>query len=458
MRNPPERRSSPVGVVIWSAAVVGLAALTLWHFEIWPLGFERTPTGTLAGSAELGDGFAATPIAVAELPPAEAAAPVAPAAPNPLPPPSEIAALSFEASYPAEPAIPAADLGGPSAPPATPDIRPRAGAGTRPAPAGGASSVGLTGADFASAGAFTQPRPPLPTVTPAAAPPPATPMPVTPPSTTPAPTVQTAAVVDAPAVAPSSNERPAAVPSPPPSVTPSPLPIDARLAAIDADIAAGRVLAAHKELSRLYWDEPGLRAAIAGRIDGTAKSIYFDPQPHYMPGYEVRPGDQLRLVARRYDVPWEYLGRVNRVDPARVRAGETLKVVKGPFAAVVDLSDFTLTVHAHGYYVRRYPVGVGQDGTTPVGTFHVLLKEANPKYWGPDGVTMERDDPANPLGERWLALDDGQGRPTSYGVHGTIDPGSIGKAESRGCVRLRNEDVAEVYDLLGVGSEVVIQR
>jgi lipoprotein-anchoring transpeptidase ErfK/SrfK len=233
---------------------------------------------------------------------------------------------------------------------------------------------------------------------------------------------------------------------------------DPRLAAIDADIAAGKTLAAHKALSKLYWDQPALRGAIAGRIDGTARSIYFDPQPHYMAPYEVAPGDQLRVFARRYNVPWEYLARLNRIeDPSRVKAGQRLKVIKGPFAAVVDLGDFTLTVHAHGYYVRRYPVGVGKDGSTPMGTFHVVLKETNPKYYGPD-VVMERNDPANPLGERWIGLDDGTGQPSSYGLHGTIDPGSIGKAASRGCVRLRNEDVAEVYDLLGVGSEVVIQR
>ncbi len=238
----------------------------------------------------------------------------------------------------------------------------------------------------------------------------------------------------------------------------SAIPADPRFSGIDAHIAGRRFLAAHRALSKLYWDDPAIRGDIAGRIDMTAKSIYFDPQPHYMAAYEVSPGDQLRVFAREYNVPWEYLARLNRIDdPGRIKAGQRIKVIKGPFAAVADLSDFTLTIHAHGYYVRRYPVGVGADESTPMGTFRVVLKEANPKYFGPD-VVMERDDPANPLGERWIGLDDGGGRPTSYGIHGTIDPGSIGKAESRGCLRLRNEDVAEVYDLLGVGSEVVIQR
>jgi lipoprotein-anchoring transpeptidase ErfK/SrfK len=64
---------------------------------------------------------------------------------------------------------------------------------------------------------------------------------------------------------------------------------------------------------------------------------------------------------------------------------------------------------------------------------------------------IDGDDPQNPLGPRWLDLGN------SYGIHGTIDPASIGKAESRGCIRMRNQDVKEVFDMLGVGSEVTIR-
>jgi lipoprotein-anchoring transpeptidase ErfK/SrfK len=61
-------------------------------------------------------------------------------------------------------------------------------------------------------------------------------------------------------------------------------------------------------------------------------------------------------------------------------------------------------------------------------------------------------DPQNPLGERWIDIGD------SYGIHGTIDPASVGKNESRGCVRMLNSDVEEVYDFLVIGSEVTIER
>jgi lipoprotein-anchoring transpeptidase ErfK/SrfK len=224
------------------------------------------------------------------------------------------------------------------------------------------------------------------------------------------------------------------------------------LAAIDRMIEAGDDVAAHRELSKQYWNHPETRSAIQSRIDKTARSIYFAPLPHYMDPYVIQPGDQLRTIAKQYSVPWEYLAKLNQLDPRRIRSGQKLKVLKGPFSAVVDLGAFELTVHAHGYYVRRYLVGIGEDGRSPVGRFTVLNKVVDPQYTDPNGRVIASDDPNNPLGERWIDIGDG------FGIHGTIDPESIGKAESRGCVRMHNSDVEELFDLLEIGSEVLIRR
>lgn len=204
-----------------------------------------------------------------------------------------------------------------------------------------------------------------------------------------------------------------------------------------------------RDLSQVYWTQPAQRPAMQKEIDELAKKIYFQKGTHYLPGHKIAPGDELRKIAREHDVPWEYMARMNQVNPAKIRAGDTLKIIKGPFSAVVDLSDFELIVHNRGYYVCRFPVCTGKNNSTPRGTFKVKNKEVNPVYYGPEGV-IERDSPMNPLGERWIDLGD------SYGIHGTIDPDSIGKAESKGCVRLRNQDVEVVYDLLIIGSEVTI--
>ncbi|MBC7820115.1 MAG: L,D-transpeptidase family protein [Planctomycetaceae bacterium] len=220
---------------------------------------------------------------------------------------------------------------------------------------------------------------------------------------------------------------------------------------IDRQLKAGQVVEAHKALSKLFWQQPELRSSVQERIGLTAKAIYFSPQPHVQEPYVVQAGDQLRRIATKHHVPWQYLSRLNRVDPKRLREGQKLKVIDGPFGAVVTLSDFELTLHHGGQYVRSYSCCIGKNNSTPVGKFKVLNKVTSPQYTDPDGKVFASGDPKNPLGSHWLDLGE------SYGIHGTIEPDSIGKAESRGCIRLLNADVAEVYDLLDLATEVVIR-
>jgi LysM repeat protein len=213
----------------------------------------------------------------------------------------------------------------------------------------------------------------------------------------------------------------------------------------------GDYVEAQKELSRWYWQMPAERPRLITQLNKMAQALYFSPQPMYYEPYVVKPGDQLRVVGQRYKLSWEYIARLNHVDARKIRMGQKLKIVPGPFAAVISLGRYELVIHEHGNFVKSYRVGVGQDGTTPLGTFTVKNKMVDPTYYGPEGV-IAHDDPENPLGERWIDIGD------SYGIHGTIDPESIGKNESRGCIRMLNSDVEEVYDFLVIGSEVKIQK
>ncbi|MBX3444464.1 MAG: L,D-transpeptidase family protein [Planctomyces sp.] len=250
-------------------------------------------------------------------------------------------------------------------------------------------------------------------------------------------------------VAPASAEATAG--APPAFDNPGTNTTPVNLATIEQLLDDGDDIAAHRMLSQWYWKYPQEREKFQDRMERLARRIYLQPQPHYMDPYVVQAGDVLQTVAKNYRVSWEYLATVNRTDPKRIRPGQKLKVIKGPFSAVVDLSDFELTVHAHGYFVKRYEIGVGRDESSPIGTFLVEEKLVDPTYYGPDGV-IEHDDPQNPLGEHWIGIGDG------YGIHGTIDPGSIGRAASKGCIRLQAEDIAELYEFLTVGSQVVIRR
>ncbi len=238
-----------------------------------------------------------------------------------------------------------------------------------------------------------------------------------------------------------------------PAETPAPEKAAAQidLTEIDQLIASGEDVEANFQMSNLYWKRPEVRKQIEERLRKVSYNIYFAPKPHYMDGYEVKPGDVLQRIAKEYNVSWEYLAKLNRTDPKKIRPGQTLKVIRGPFSAVVDLSDKEITIHSHGHFVHAFAVGIGRDSSTPQGTFKVLDKQRDPTYYGPDGV-IEHDDPKNPLGEYWIDLGD------SYGIHGTLDDSSIGKSDSQGCIRLRNRDIADVYDLLTIGSEVLIRK
>lgn len=212
-----------------------------------------------------------------------------------------------------------------------------------------------------------------------------------------------------------------------------------------------RIVEAHNVLSNLYWKHPAIRPVLERRIMSTAAEIFSDPHRHFGAPYPVEPGDTLESIGRKHDIPWQYLAQLNRINPDELQAGQELKVMRGPFSAVVDLSRFELTIHAHGYFVHRYDVGIGAGGRTPTGEFTVQEKIENPTWYDPDGGQIDRDDPQNPLGEYWIGLGE------HIGIHGTIDPQSIGTARSRGCIHMRDNDIAEVFALLGRGSSVRIR-
>ncbi|MDA0991414.1 MAG: L,D-transpeptidase, partial [Verrucomicrobia bacterium] len=109
-----------------------------------------------------------------------------------------------------------------------------------------------------------------------------------------------------------------------------------------------------------------------------------------------------------------------------------------------------LVVYLDGKFFKRYGVGTGKYGKTPLGEFEIYDKITEPVWWRPDGKEIPFGDPLNILGTRWMAIratgDTPQVR--GYGIHGTWDDSSIGKAESAGCIRMRNSEVEELFDLL----------
>jgi len=169
--------------------------------------------------------------------------------------------------------------------------------------------------------------------------------------------------------------------------------------------------------------------------------------------YMVRTGDSLVRIASEYQITPELVAKINGIsNPNLIREGQSLKVIQGPFRAVVDKASYTLDLFLGDILVRRFAVGLGAEGSTPSGEWQVSTKLKNPTYYPPrGGQILAADDPRNPLGERWLGLVGLSGEAAGqqrYGIHGTIEPDSIGKDASMGCIRMRNEDVDVLYSCL----------
>ena len=105
-------------------------------------------------------------------------------------------------------------------------------------------------------------------------------------------------------------------------------------------------------------------------------------------------------------------------------------------------------------FVKSYTVGLGQFDSTPTGRFRVRKgqKIVNPTWTNPrTGEFYPADDPENPIGEYWLGLEglDATNKgERGFGIHGTIEPESIGTDSSMGCVRLRDGEIDTIYALM----------
>ena len=168
--------------------------------------------------------------------------------------------------------------------------------------------------------------------------------------------------------------------------------------------------------------------------------------------YEVQKGDNLTKISKKFNTTVELIAKANNIKGSAIHTGMKLKVPTIKFSIVVDKSQNILTLKADGNVFKTYRVSTGKPATpTPAGTFKIINKIVDPPWYPPGQKAIPPGDPRNLLGVRWLGIS----KP-SYGIHGTIDPASIGQSVTEGCVRLKNEDVEELYAIVPDGTEVVI--
>ncbi len=191
------------------------------------------------------------------------------------------------------------------------------------------------------------------------------------------------------------------------------------------------------------------------------------PEDNLCSSYKVEPGDQFRILGKKFKVPYEILMRINNISsPKALRAGETIKVINGPFHCKIYRSAFTMDLYLQDIFVRSFSVGLGKPGMeTPTGRWVIKPggKLVSPLWTDPaTGTTYEAEDQDYPLGSRWIGLEGIKGTAkdrSGFAIHGTKNTEEIGTAESRGCIRLYNEDVILLYNFLmpGVSQVIVVE-
>lgn len=196
---------------------------------------------------------------------------------------------------------------------------------------------------------------------------------------------------------------------------------------------------------------------VQGRVN--VKLFLSEIPSEYKKTYVIQPGDSLDRIARKNGTTVDLLRKMNGIEGNLIYPGARLFVPAAPFLVEVDKSDRKLDLTINGQLFKRYAVGVGRYGKTPVGTFFTVVHQENPDWTPPSGGIVKFGDPRNVLGTRWMSFED-KVRPElkGFGIHGTSARDSIGGETSNGCIRMLNEDVEEVFMLIPRGTKVVIQE
>ncbi|HZP19631.1 MAG TPA: L,D-transpeptidase [Bauldia sp.] len=175
--------------------------------------------------------------------------------------------------------------------------------------------------------------------------------------------------------------------------------------------------------------KPGKRAVLADPAASRAKSV----------------------AAARY--------RLRGIDPAYLPRVVRYNSHQPPGTIVIDTNARYLYLVLGDGMAKRYGVGVGRPGFEWAGERRITAMAKWPAWTPPDEMRQRQPDlpdsmeggPANPLGARAMYLGG-----TLYRIHGTSEPWTIGSAVSSGCIRMRNEDVIDLYRQVRIGTRVIV--
>lgn len=399
---------------------------------------QKGPTAAVEGTAASeAPPFAAAPAAAPQVELPAAPPPFAPAPIVTAPPVAAPVASAWPATAPAV-APP------PVTPPPVPSAAPAAAGPPSPAPSAGpaAAAVAATAAAGATVAAVAD-RPPTYLNPQSSMPPAADEVPV---SADPATRPDRYATLPLPGL-------PAAVP--PPATVPAPTPrsgsaSSAAFASAWTDahekLTAGRYAEALAGLS-VWYDDPSLGLEESQRLEDLlgqlAGTVIYSQQDLLLPPHVVAPGETLAAIAAPLGVGPQLLAKINGIgDPLRLVPGEHLKVIRGPFDAVVSISRRRLSLQLGGNYAGSFPVLVGRHYLARVGGALPVVDVSRGAAAPSAAATLRR---SIVLGEGLV-------------IEAVDDPTAVSDNVPQSSLIVSPRDLDELIDILGPGSRVLVRQ
>ncbi|MFM7244788.1 MAG: LysM peptidoglycan-binding domain-containing protein [Planctomycetaceae bacterium] len=218
-------------------------------------------------------------------------------------------------------------------------------------------------------------------------------------------------------------------------------------------LAAGRYAEALAALS-IWHDDPSLGLEESQRLEDLlgqlAGTVIYSHQDLLHPPHVVAPGETLPAVAMPLGISWQLLGKINGVaNPTSLVPGEHLKVVRGPFDAVVSISRRRLTLQLGGYYAGNFPVVVGRSFLPRVGS-SIAVAEVR-RAPGGDGQSLGAA-ALDPATKPAIVLAEG------LVIESAEDTGMASDASPASSLVVSVRDFADLLDILGPGSKVLIRQ
>ena len=221
-------------------------------------------------------------------------------------------------------------------------------------------------------------------------------------------------------------------------------------------LAAGRYAEALALLS-VWYDDTSLGIEESQRLDDLlgqlAGTVIYSQQDLLLPPHVVSAAETLPSIAAPLGVPWQLLAKINGIDdPAKLVPGEQLKVLRGPFDAVVSVARGRLSLQVGGNYAGSFPVVVGRQVQDRIGA---SLAVVDVRRGGPGGGA------AGPTAQvAYLAATGGKSIVLGDGlsIEAVDDPAQIADRAPSTSLVVAAGDLDEIIDILGPGSHVLVRK